>query len=85
MAHVKGSGSVNQHAQGKRHGKRFGVKKYAGEKITVGQIIVRQKGAKYKAGHGVKFGHDWTVFSMIDGVVKFSKKFGKTVVNVVKA
>ncbi len=85
MAHVKGSGSVTQHSQGARHGRRFGVKKYAGEKITVGQIIVRQKGAKYKAGKGVKFGHDWTIFSMIDGVVKFGKKFGKTVVNVVKA
>ena len=85
MAHVKGSGSVNQHKQGARHGKRLGVKKFAGEKISVGQIIVRQKGAKYKAGTGVKFGHDWTVFAMIDGVVKFSKKFGKTVVNVVKA
>jgi large subunit ribosomal protein L27 len=84
MAHVKGSGSVTQHSQGARHGKRFGVKKFAGEKATVGQIIVRQKGAKYKAGKGVKFGHDWTVFSMIDGVVKFSKRFGKTVVNVVK-
>ena len=69
MAHVKGSGSVTQHSQGARHGKRFGVKKFAGEKIAVGQIIVRQKGAKYKAGQGVKFGHDWTVFSDRKSVV----------------
>jgi len=85
MAHVKSSGSVNQHSQGKRHGKRLGIKKFAGEKIAVGQIIVRQKGAKYKAGKGVALGHDWTVFAMIDGVVSFSKKFGKTVVNVIKS
>lgn len=82
MAHVKGSGSVTQHSQGAREGKRFGIKKYAGEKISVGQIIVRQKGAKYKAGKGVGMGHDYTIFSMLDGVVNFSKRFGKTVVNV---
>lgn len=82
MAHVKGSGSVTQHAQGKRHGKRFGVKKYAGEKITVGQIILRQKGAKYKTGKGVGIGRDYTIFAMADGVVNFGKRFGKTVVNV---
>lgn len=83
MAHVKGSGSVNQHAQGKRHGKRLGIKKFGGEKIAVGQIILRQRGAKYKTGKGVKIGRDHTIFSMIDGVVKYSKRFGKTVANVV--
>ena len=83
MAHVKGSGSVTQHKQGARHGKRFGVKKFGGEKIGVGQIIVRQKGAKYKSGKGTKMGHDYTIFAMIDGVVDFGKKFGKTVVKVV--
>ncbi len=82
MAHVKGSGSVTQHAQGKRHGKRFGLKKYAGEKIQVGQIILRQKGAKYKSGKGVGTGRDYTIFAMVDGVVNFGKRFGHTVVNV---
>lgn len=85
MAHVKGSGSVTQHKQGARHGRRFGVKKYAGEKTKVGQIIVKQKGAKYKAGKGVGMGSDFTVFAMIEGVVKFGKRMGKTIVNVVKA
>lgn len=85
MAHVKGSGSVTQHAQGARHGKRFGVKKFAGQQAKVGQIIVRQKGAKYKAGKGVAMGSDFTVFAMADGVVKFGKRLGKTIVNVVKA
>lgn len=83
MAHVKGSGSVSQHAQGKRHGKRLGIKKYGGEKAKVGQIILRQRGAKYKIGKGVGMGRDHTIFAMIDGVVSFGKRFGRTVVNVV--
>ncbi|MGD9129069.1 MAG: 50S ribosomal protein L27 [Candidatus Woesebacteria bacterium] len=82
MAHVKGSGSVKQHAQGKRHGKRLGVKKYAGEKVKAGNIILRQKGAVYKLGKGVGMGKDHTIFAMIEGVVNFGKRFGKTVVNV---
>ncbi|NCN45108.1 MAG: 50S ribosomal protein L27 [Candidatus Pacebacteria bacterium CG10_big_fil_rev_8_21_14_0_10_36_11] len=84
MAHVKGSGSVTQHAQGKRHGKRFGVKKSGGSVAKVGQVIIRQKGAKYKAGQGAKMGKDYTIFSMIDGVVTFGKRFGKTLVKVVQ-
>lgn len=83
MAHVKGSGSVNQHKQGKRHGKRLGVKKFGGENVITGNIILRQRGAKYKAGKGVGMGKDHTIFAMIDGVVDFGKRFGKTVVNVV--
>ncbi len=82
MSHVKASGKTNQHAQGKRHGKRLGVKKFGGEKVIPGNIILRQRGAKYKAGSGVGMGKDHTIFSMIDGLVKFSKKHGKTVVNV---
>ena len=83
MAHVNSSGSFTQHSQGARHSKRFRIKKYAGENIKIGQIIVRQKGAKYKTGKGVSMGHDYTIFSMLDGVVNFSKRFGKTVVNVI--
>lgn len=83
MAHVKGSGSVNQHAQGKRHGKRLGVKKFGGELVKIGHIILRQRGARYKAGKGVGMGKDHTIFAMMDGAVKFGKRFGRTVVNVV--
>ncbi len=83
MAHVKGSGSVTQHSQGARHGRRFGLKKFAGEKIQVGQIILRQKGAKYKAGAGTKLGKDYTIFAMVNGVVDFTKHWGKTVVKVI--
>jgi large subunit ribosomal protein L27 len=82
MAHVKGSGSVAQHAQGKRHGKRLGVKKSGGQKVKIGQIILRQRGAKYKTAKGVGMGKDHTIFAMIDGVVKFGKRLGKTTVSV---
>lgn len=83
MSKVKASGKVTQQAQGKRHGKRLGVKKFGGEKVIPGNIILRQRGAKYKAGKGVGMGKDHTIFAMIDGVVAFSKRFGRTVVNVV--
>lgn len=83
MSKVKASGKVNQHAQGKRHGKRLGVKKFGGEKVITGNIILRQRGAKYKAGKGVGMGKDHTIFAMTDGRVAFSKKHGRTVVNVV--
>jgi large subunit ribosomal protein L27 len=83
MSKVKASGKVAQHAQGKRHGKRLGIKKFGGEKIAIGQIILRQRGAKYKAGKGVGMGKDHTIFAMIDGLVQFGKRLGKTTVHVV--
>jgi large subunit ribosomal protein L27 len=82
MSHVKAGGSVRQHKQGKRHGKRLGLKKFGGENIAVGQIVLRQRGAKYKTGEGVEMGCDHTIFAMKQGKVGFSKKHGKTVVHV---
>ena len=82
MSHVKAGGSVNQHAQGKRHGKRLGLKLYGGQTIKPGQIIIRQRGAKYKPGTGVGMGRDHTIFSIITGTVKFGKRLGKTIINV---
>lgn len=82
MAHVKSSGSVAQHSQGKRHGKRLGLKKYGGEKVIAGNIIIRQRGARYKAGKNVGMGSDHTIFALKDGLVKFSKRFARTVVHV---
>ena len=84
MSNVKAGGKVAQQKQGRRHGKRLGIKKYAGEKVIVGNIILKQRGEKYKPGKGVGIGSDHTIFAMIDGVVKFSKRFGRTVANVVK-
>lgn len=85
MSHVKASGKVAQHPQGERHGKRLGVKKFGGEKVIAGNIILRQRGATYKAGKGVGMGKDHTIYALIQGVVTFGKRFGKTVVNVVDA
>jgi large subunit ribosomal protein L27 len=83
MSKVKASGKVNQHPQGRRRGKRLGVKKFGGEVVIPGNIILRQRGARYKAGDNVGMGKDHTIFSMIEGVVAFGKKHGRTVVNVV--
>jgi large subunit ribosomal protein L27 len=82
MSHVKAGGSVNQHPQSRRHGKRLGVKLYGGQAVKTGNIILRQRGAKYKAGKGVGMGKDHTIFAMTEGVVAFGKRFGRTVVNV---
>lgn len=80
MSHVKAGGSTRQHHQ--RRGKRLGLKKSGGQVVAVGQIIVRQRGTTYKPGKNVGIGRDHTIFAMIDGVVQFSKKFGRTVINV---
>ena len=85
MSKVKASGSVRQHSQGNRHGKRLGVKKFGGEKVIPGNIIIRQRGSRYKAGKGVGMGKDHTIFAITNGVVKFGKKWGRTVVNVLGA
>lgn len=85
MSHVKASGKVAQHQQGKRHGKRLGVKKFGGEKVITGNIILRQRGEKYKPGKGVGIGRDHTIFAMTEGVVKYGIRFGRTIINVVKA
>ena len=81
MAKVKAGGATRQSSP--RPGKRLGLKKSGGQPIKAGQIIVRQRGMVYKPGKGVAAGRDHTIFAMLDGAVKFSKRFGKTVVNVV--
>lgn len=83
MSKVKASGKVNQHAQGKRHGKRLGVKKFGGQSVIPGNIILRQRGAKYKTGSGVGMGKDHTIFSLVTGMVAFGKRHGRTTVSVV--
>lgn len=80
MSKVKAGGAVRQHHQ--RPGKRLGLKKSGGQAVKTGQIIVRQKGTVYKPGKGVGVGRDHTIFALVSGVVQFSKRFGRTVVNV---
>ena len=80
MSHVKAGGATRQASP--RPGKRRCIKKYGGEKVTVGQIIVRQVGTRTRAGVGVGTGRDYTLFAMKDGVVKFFTKLGKSFVAV---
>ncbi len=83
MAHKKAGGSSRNGRDSA--GRRLGVKRYAGEMVLAGNIIVRQRGTKYKPGMNVGVGKDHTIFSLVDGEVKFGKKAGHAVVNIVPA
>lgn len=83
MSKVKASGKVAQQSQKKRHGKRLGVKKFGGQAVKPGVIIIRQRGERYKAGAGVGVGKDHTLFALEAGTVTFGKKHGRSVVSVV--
>jgi large subunit ribosomal protein L27 len=74
MAHKKGVGSTNNGRDS--NSKRLGVKRYAGETVTSGSIIVRQRGTKIHPGLNVGKGGDDTLFALKDGVVKFISKAG---------
>ena len=69
MAHKKGMGSTRNGRDSEA--KRLGVKKYGGEEVNAGNIIVRQRGTKFHPGNNVGIGSDDTLYAMIDGVVKF--------------
>ena len=71
MAHKKGGGSSRNGRDSA--GKRLGVKRYAGQKVTPGTIIVRQRGSTLYPGENVKMGKDFTLFSLVDGLVKFEQ------------
>jgi large subunit ribosomal protein L27 len=69
MAHKKGAGSSRNGRDSR--GQRLGVKRYAGERVRAGNIIVRQHGTKFHAGVGVALGRDYTLFATTDGIVTF--------------
>jgi len=71
MAHKKAGGSSRNGRDSA--GQRFGIKKYAGEKVRPGNILIRQKGTKIHPGINVGLGRDYTIFAKIDGVVTFEK------------
>jgi large subunit ribosomal protein L27 len=71
MAHKKGQGSVRNGRDS--ISKRLGVKKYGSEEVIAGNIIVRQRGTRFRAGSNVGIGRDHTLFALIDGIVKFDK------------
>ncbi len=72
MAHKKGQGSSRNGRDSVS--KRLGVKRYGGETVTAGSIIIRQRGARFVAGANVGIGRDWTLFALIDGQVRFDKQ-----------
>jgi large subunit ribosomal protein L27 len=72
MAHKKGQGSSRNGRDS--NGQRRGVKKYAGQKVIAGNILVRQVGTKFHAGRGVGQGTDYTLFALVDGVVEFDRE-----------
>lgn len=80
MAHTKAQGSV----KGNRDSisKRLGIKLYSGQKAIAGNIIARQRGSKVHPGKNVGMGKDFTLFSMISGIVKFKNLRGRKVVDV---
>ena len=78
MAHKKGQGSVRNGRDSVS--KRLGVKRYGGEFVTAGSILVRQRGTKFVAGTNVGTGRDWTLFALVNGRVAFDK--GKNRINV---
>ena len=69
MAHKKGGGSTRLGRDSKA--KRLGVKRYAGQKVNAGTILVRQRGTRIHPGNNVGLGRDYTLYALIDGVVKF--------------
>ena len=81
MAHKKAGGSSRNGRD--TAGRRLGIKKYGGEKVIPGNIIVRQRGTKWKPGDNVGLGKDHTIFALIEGQVKFrTKAGGRTFVSV---
>ncbi len=81
MSTHKAGGKASQHVS--PAGKRLGVKLFGGEKVVKGEILVRQRGTLFSKGTGVKEGRDHGLYSVMDGVTKFSRKLGKKVISVV--
>jgi large subunit ribosomal protein L27 len=72
MAHKKGQGSVRNGRDSVS--KRLGVKRYGGQVVTAGSILIRQRGTRFEAGKNVGTGRDWTLFALVDGKVNFDKE-----------
>ena len=71
MAHKKGAGSTSNGRES--HSKRLGVKKFGGQAVIAGNIIVRQRGTRFKPGNGTGIGRDDTIFAKAAGTVVFTK------------
>ncbi|MGQ0586090.1 MAG: 50S ribosomal protein L27 [Gammaproteobacteria bacterium] len=82
MAHKKAGGSTRNGRDSQS--KRLGLKKFGGENVVAGNILVRQRGTTFHAGTNVGMGSDHTLFAKSDGKVEFKPKGGRTVVNIVR-
>ncbi len=80
MAHKKSGGSSRNGRDSQS--KRLGVKRYGGQFVRAGNIIVRQRGTKIHPGFNVGLGKDYTIFAKIDGIVKFETRRGRKIVSV---
>ncbi len=80
MAHKKAGGSSRNGRDS--NSKRLGVKRYGGEDVRAGNILVRQRGTKIRPGDNVGCGRDYTLFALIDGQVEYFKKAGRTTVRI---
>lgn len=81
FAHKKGAGSSKNGRDSQP--KMLGVKRYGGQAVIAGNIIVRQRGTRFCAGENVMMGRDYTLFAVADGTVKFESHNAKTLVSVV--
>ena len=81
MAHTKAGGAsrINKDSESKR----LGLKKFGGEKVIPGNIIVRQRGTRFHPGAGTLMGKDYTVFANVSGSVTYYTKLGRTYVKIV--
>ena len=75
MAHKKGQGSTKNGRDSES--KRLGVKKFGGEKVKAGNILIRQRGMKFKPGLNVGCGKDFTLYALTEGTIKFDYQEGK--------
>lgn len=75
MASKKGAGSTKNGRDS--NAQRLGVKKFGGEKVKAGNILIRQRGMKFKPGLNVGCGKDFTLYAITDGIIKFDSKDGK--------
>jgi large subunit ribosomal protein L27 len=83
MAHKKAGGSSRNGRDS--DGRRLGVKKFGGESVVAGNIIIRQRGTKWHPGRNIGMGKDHTLFALVDGVVEFKESRGRSSVAVVPA
>ena len=81
MAHKKAGGSTKNGRDSES--KRLGVKRFGGEQVLGGSIIVRQRGTRFKAGKNVGVGRDHTLFALVDGKVQFTERFSRKYVSIV--